>query len=257
MADKFITYKIFDAYKEVRAFTSVKQTIEGEISPRYTGNNGSEFELNRLKLAKALGIGVNQLIFPNQTHSSSVVNLCGIPNSPINDTDALVTNQPGICLCVQTADCVPVLLYDPVHNVIAAVHAGWRGTVTLIVKEAIQEMFKQYLSSPPDIIAVIGPSIGPEKYEIGEEVMNAVMSTISYAGNSINKQPTGKFHLNLWEANRQILIDCGVRSNNIEISGHCTFTGKDRFFSARRDGVETGRLVSGIMLEIGQQFKKT
>ena len=149
------------------------------------------------------------------------------------------------------------MLYDPVHNVIAAVHAGWRGTVTLIVKEAIQEMFKQYLSSPPDIIAVIGPSIGPEKYEIGEEVMNAVMSTISYAGNSINKQPTGKFHLNLWEANRQILIDCGVRSNNIEISGHCTFTGKDRFFSARRDGVETGRLVSGIMLEIGQQFKKT
>lgn len=248
MDKKILEYKSSEPFPQILTFTTLRQTIAGEAKPRFTGNPAQIVEENRQKLAEVLDLDTRQLVFPRQTHTRSVVRLPGIPTEEINDTDALVTDKPGICLCVQTADCVPLLMYDPVKNVIAAVHAGWRGTVGLIVKKVIEQFKSHYSSSSQNIRVIIGPSIGPEKYEVGKEVVEAVMESIPNPALSLKKNLSGKYHFNLWEANRQILLECGVLNENIDLSEYCTYTEMDYFFSARREGIETGRLVSGIML---------
>ena len=242
-----IYYKIFRGFENVLAFTSTKQTFETK-NPRFTGDSSEIFKQNRILLAEKLMIKPDQLVFPRQTHTNCVFEVSDIPETEIKETDALVTNKKGICLCVQTADCVPILLFDPVKNVIAAVHAGWRGTVNKIAEIAVQRMVQDYGSSPKNIIAAIGPSISPEIYEVGNEVVEEVRLSIPNAAISLHKNSSGKFHLNLWEANRQVLLQTGLQIKNIEILGECSFSESEKYYSARKEGVETGRMVSGIIL---------
>jgi hypothetical protein len=244
---ELIYYQIFSGYENVVAFTTTKQTFNSP-NPRFTGDSPEIFENNRLLLAEILMIKPEQLVFPRQTHTNCVAEISGIPENEIKETDALITNKAGICLCVQTADCVPVLLFDTVKNAIAAVHAGWKGTVKKIAGVAVQKMVQNYGSSPKDIIAAIGPSIGPEIYEVGDEVVEEVRKSIPDSDNLLHKNSSGKFHLNLWDANRQILLGKGLHEKNIEILGECSFTKNHKYFSARKEGVETGRMVSGIMI---------
>jgi YfiH family protein len=246
-SQELIYYQIFSGYENVVAFTTTKQTFESR-NPRFTGDSPEIFENNRLLLAERLMIKAEQLVFPRQTHTNCVAEISDIPELEIKETDALVTNKSGICLCVQTADCVPVLLFDPKKNVISAVHAGWKGTVKKIAGVAVQKMVQNYGSSPKNIIAAIGPSIGPEIYEVGNEVVEEVRKSIPGADILLHKNSSGKFHLNLWEANRQILMENGLQGKNIQILGVCSFTQNHRYFSARKEGVETGRMVSGIMI---------
>ncbi|MFW6369932.1 MAG: peptidoglycan editing factor PgeF [Bacteroidota bacterium] len=248
MGRNLIDYSLFKGFPQVKAFTTVKQTLPEEAKPRFTGTPALKAEQNRKKLAEVLNIDCDKLVFPGQTHTSSVFCLAEVPSEEIRDTDALVTNQHDICLCVQTADCVPVLLFDPAGNAVGAVHAGWRGTVGLIVKEVVLTLKQYFDSDPKDIRAVIGPSIGPERYEVGNEVAEAVLTHIPKPGLCLKKYPSGKYHLNLWEANRQVLLGCGLLAENIQVSGYCTYSQPEHFFSARREGFDTGRLVSGIML---------
>lgn len=245
--NELIYYKIFSGFENVVAFTSTKQTFD-VVNPRFTGDSRDIFENNRLLLAGKLMIKPEQLIFPRQTHTNCVAEISDIPESEIKETDALVTNQTGICLCVQTADCVPILLFDPVNNVIAAVHAGWRGTVKKIAEVAIQKIVLKYNSNPENIVAAIGPSISPEIYEVGNEVVEEVKKSIPNAEMLIHKNSSGNFHVNLWEANRQVLLENGLQEKNIEILGECSFTETNKYFSARKEGIATGRMVSGIMI---------
>jgi len=245
--NNLIQYKIFESFKNLRAFTTTKQSLDEE-NPRFTGVSTELFKNSRKQLATKLGIKLNQFVFPRQTHTNCVAEILKIPETEINETDALVTNQPDICLCIQTADCVPILLFDPVKNVIAAVHAGWRGTVNKIVEVAINKMVDEYHSSPKNILAAIGPSISPEIYEIGNEVVEAVRNSIPNSETTLQKNSNGKFHFNLWEANRQLLLSIGVFSENIEILGECSFKNNNKYFSARKEGIDTGRTVSGVML---------
>jgi hypothetical protein len=244
---ELIYYKIFSGFENVVAFTSTKQTFD-IVNPRFTGDSKDIFENNRILLAEKLMIKPEQLIFPRQTHTNCVAEISDIPKNEIKETDALVTNQTGICLCVQTADCVPILLFDPVNNVIAAVHAGWRGTVKKIAEVAVQKMVLKYNSSPENIIAAIGPSISPDIYEVGNEVVEEVKKSIPNADILLHKNSSGNFHVNLWEANRQVLLENGLKENNIEILGECSFTETNKYFSARKEGIATGRMVSGIMI---------
>jgi len=246
--NNLLEYQIFQPYKNLLAFSTTKKTFEAQ-SPRFTGDTPEIFIENRQQLAKILGIEPQQLVFPRQTHTRCVAEILEIPSQEIRETDALVTNRPGICLCVQTADCVPILLFDPTENVISAIHAGWRGTVSKIAEEAVQKMISGYQSSPRNILALIGPSISPGIYEVGDEVVSQARTNIPGAGETLHKNTQGKYHFNLWEANRRILIGCGLNPENIEISGECSFTEKDKYFSARRDGIETGRMVTGIILK--------
>ncbi len=242
-----IYYKVFSGFENVIAFTTSKQTFDIK-NPRFTGDSPAIFTGNRALLAEKLMIKPEQLVFPRQTHTNCVVEINEIPEEEIKETDALVTNKTGICLCVQTADCVPILLFDPENNVIAAVHAGWRGTVKRIAEVAVQKMERNYNSKPENIIAAIGPSISPEIYEVGNEVVEEVRNSLPRSEVLLHKNSSGKYHLNLWEANRQILLASRVRESNIEISGECSFTKTTRYFSARKEGSDTGRMVSGIML---------
>ena len=245
--NELIYYKIFSGFENVVAFTSTKQTFD-IVNPRFTGDSKDIFENNRILLAEKLMIKPEQLIFPRQTHTNCVAEISDIPKNEIKETDALVTNQTGICLCVQTADCVPILLFDPVNNVIAAVHAGWRGTVKKIAEVAVQKMVLKYNSSPENIVAAIGPSISPDIYEVGNEVVEEIKKSIPNAYTLLHKNSSGNFHVNLWEANRQVLLENGLQEKNIEILGECSFTETNKYFSARKEGITTGRMVSGIMI---------
>ncbi len=244
---ELIYYSIFAGFENVVAFTTTKQTFNRN-NPRFTGDLPSIFENNRILLADKLMIKPDQLVFPRQTHSNCVAEISGIPDDEIRETDALVTNKRGICLCIQTADCVPILLFDPENNAIAAVHAGWRGTVKRISEKAILEMAQKYGSKPENIIAAIGPSISPDIYEVGDEVVQEVKKSVPNSHLLLHRKNSGKHHFNLWEANRQILMATGLHPAKIEILGECSFSETEKYYSARKEGLETGRMVSGIMI---------
>ena len=157
----------------------------------------------------------------------------------------------GLFLCVTTADCVPIILYDK-KGVVAAIHAGWKGTVGHIVAKTINEMCRLYQSSPADILAGIGPSISQPNYEVGDEVEAAFVAEgfdLSDDAVAYRKNPSSKCHLDLKEINRRELIRLGILPENIEKCTLCTFEREDLFFSARRQTEHSGRMLTGIMME--------
>ncbi len=249
MDKPLILYPPFAGFENVTAFSTIRQSFPENNAPRFTGEHSVLFEKNRKRLASLLGISENQLVFPRQTHTDQVAEIESIPETELKDTDAMITGQTGICLCVQTADCVPVLLFDPEKKAIAAIHSGWRGTVKNIAGKAAEKMKNSFSSNPGNIVAIIGPSISLEKYEVGSEVVEAVLKNIPRAEKTLHKNPSGKYHFNLWKANRQLLLAQGLKPENIHIQGECSFQNKDKYFSARRDGIETGRTVTGIVLK--------
>lgn len=168
--------------------------------------------------------------------------------------DAFITNLPGVSIGVRTADCVPILLYDPVHRVIAAVHSGWKGTVLKISQGVIDLMEEVYGSKPAELRAVIGPAIGPESFQVGEEVAGKFkdagfpMPLIwSFQGPGDGSPMSGGHHIDLFRANAWLLERCGVPSARIQVTGIDTYTDLS-FFSARREGTACGRIINAIRL---------
>jgi YfiH family protein len=163
--------------------------------------------------------------------------------------DALVTNIPGICIGVTTADCVPLIAYDPARKVLATIHAGWRGTIARIVPKTIRVMVTDYGCLPTDILVGIGACISPGKFEVGEEVVDAFLrADIDLTDASFRNPATGKCHIDLQLVNKQLLLSEGILAENIETMPLCTQTRDDLFFSARRQGVKSGRMVTGGVL---------
>ena len=186
--------------------------------------------------------------------------------------DALLTDVPGVLLTVQTADCVPVLLLDPKRRAIGAFHAGWRGTLARIVERGANSMRLLYGSDPADLVAAIGPSIGPASYAVSEELRHDFLSQFAYGEELFRdvydsdpireKYPLlfltarapghsaigPQLHLDLWEANRRQLLDAGVSAANITVVGEDTAADTGRFFSHRAEEGFTGRMMSAIGL---------
>jgi polyphenol oxidase len=206
---------------------------------------------NRKRLAGSLSIDPDKLLFPQQTHSLHVKSVShDTSEKDLSDTDALITDCKGICISVMSADCVPVLLYDPLKKVVAAVHAGWRGTVGKIAGLTVKAMNGQYGCRPIDLVACIGPSIGPQIYEVGEEVISSVKNSfVSTDGLLIGDHGSGKALFNLWEANKRQLTELGIPDSSIEVAGMCTFQHSETFFSARRSKNQAGRFAAGIMMK--------
>lgn len=210
---------------------------------------------NRRTLALAVGFDENRLVMGHQVHSANVSVVTAREagrgamdkGSRLPDTDALVTAQVGICLMVLSADCVPILLYDPGCEVIAAVHAGWRGTAANIVRRTIEVMQSDFNCRVRDIRVGIGPSIGKCCFEVGEEVAGVFSGRFRDVVS--DGRYVGKFQVDLWEANRLELLEAGVMGKNIEIAGMCTVCHPDHFFSYRRDGKTAGRFGAGILLK--------
>lgn len=190
-----------------------------------------------------LGLSVDGLALPRQTHSDNVLWMheAGRPE----DTDAVITDKPGLCVCVKTADCIPVLLYDSVLHRVAAIHAGWRGTVKRIVNKTIREMG----SNAENLHAIIGPGISQASFEVGDEVYETFQSE----GFPMQRiacritSPSGeqRWHIDLWDANRWLLEQCGVKE--IFVEGTCTMLSQE-FYSARRETINTGRNMNGIII---------
>ena len=214
------------------------QCSMGSLILYNTPNWLTAFSTGKGSGVEALGLRLEDLALPRQVHSDNVLwmNEAGRPE----ETDAVITDKPGLCVCVKTADCIPVLLYDTRKRVVAAVHAGWRGTVSRIVQKTIKQM--QPLNST-DIHAIIGPGISLEQFEVGDEVYEAFRD----AGFPMERiaRKAARWHIDLWEANRWLLEELGVR--DIYIQGTCTRTSED-FYSARRETINTGRNYNGIFI---------
>ena len=190
-----------------------------------------------------VGLSLQQLALPRQTHSDHILRVTQ-PGRP-EDTDAVITSQPGLCVCVKTADCIPVLLYDDQERQVAAVHAGWRGTVARIAAQTASLMNPQ----GKHLHAIIGPGISLAQFEVGDEVYEAFRQA-GFPMNRISRkfpsnQGADKWHLDLWEANRWQLQEAGV--DDIFIQGICTMT-SPHYYSARRETIHTGRNMNGIFI---------
>jgi YfiH family protein len=243
-------FESFREYKDIVHFVTTKEGWVSGSKPRFTGDHETDYSEFRKELAVSCESDVNQFVFPRQTHSDRVVVVTSenLTNT-VGDTDALITNESGIFVCVQTADCVPILLFDPKQKVVAAIHAGWRGTVSKIAAKTIRLMTEKFGCQASDIHAGIGPSIHIHAYEVGPEVVESVQQ--NFSNSSALLKPSlieGKAYLDLWEANKTVLIESGIPEENIEVMGLCSFEHSDLFYSARRDGIDTGRMVSGILL---------
>lgn len=184
----------------------------------------------------------------------AVVDRPDLTREDLEGYDALVTALPGVAIGVRTADCVPVLLYDPVKRVVAAVHAGWRGTVLHIPEKAIGVMSQAFGTRARDLRAVVGPSIGPESFQVGEEVAEhfkladfPMDEVWSFRGEGDGSPMSGGHHIDLWKANRWLLERSGVLPEHIQVARIDTYTDPS-FFSARREGVHCGRIINSIRL---------
>ncbi len=208
----------------------------------------NEIRHNRSLLATAMEIPEAKLFFPSQVHKTRIVNVTRSTTvEEVNETDALLTNEPGICIAVMSADCVPILLYDKKNKVVAAVHSGWRGTVAKITTKTLLQMQINFGTHGEDVLVGIGPSVCQDSYEVGEEVIDEVDLAFGKKANVMIRKGSQKAMLNLWEANRIQLLDFGVMPENIELANLCTVKNNKDFFSARQG--DSGRFCAGIMLK--------
>jgi hypothetical protein len=225
---------------------------------------------NRGKLLRALGAENMPLVALRQIHSDAAHVFSAAPAEPLHG-DAAISSEPGLLLTVQTADCVPILLADRKRIVVAAVHAGWRGTLARVAVKTLGRMRFEFGTRPEDVTAVLGPAIGRCCYEVGPEVAQAFAGQFAPASDWfdgpfeqlawgeepnplpwLNMMPPGhqppppRVQLDLRAANRWQLEDAGVAPRNIAVSTLCTACRTDLLFSYRREGVGTGRLMAAI-----------
>lgn len=222
----------------------------------YCGDDERCVLQNRKLLCNALGITDDALFLPRQTHGDKV--FCAdedflsqpahLQREQLYGVDAIVTAMPRVCVGVSTADCVPVLVYDKRKRIVAAIHAGWRGTVARVAEKALATMSQRYATQPSDVCAVIGPSISLNAFEVGDEVYDA-FAIAGFPMEQIACRISDKWHIDLWECNRLQLLGNGVLSQNISVSGICTYSRHNEFFSARRLGINSGRIFNGIMIK--------
>ncbi len=223
------------------------------INP-YCGDDPEAVSANRKALAQTLGVDDGNIVFAHQVHGDRCLtvteDLLTRPEAErkeaVEGYDALVTRLPGVCIGVSTADCIPVLLHDPIHQAVAAVHAGWRGTVQRVVGKTLQTMADNYGTVAQDVRAVIGPGISLANFEVGQEVYDR-FEEAHFDMKRIAKR-YAKWHIDLPLCNQLQLQEAGVQSENILVSGICTFDRVDDYFSARRLGTASGRIFTGIIL---------
>lgn len=246
----------------------------GELNLGFSASDTRENVLeNRRRFLAALGADPHTpLVTLKQIHSSVIRRVARGDLARSLRGDGLMTDEPGILLAIQTADCVPVLLADTKKKAVAAFHAGWRGTLKRIVENGVGRMRAEFRSRPEDLIAAIGPGIALCCYAVGEEVRSEFSSQFSYAPDLFREASESdpirekypllfltarapghsnlgpSLHLDLIEANRRQLLDAGLRPQAISVIGDCTRCHRNRYFSYRAEQGFTGRLFSVIGL---------
>lgn len=220
----------------------------------YCGDRPEHIAANRRLLASELGVTESRVIVPHQVHQTCCrmvdESMLALPSdrqaAMLEGVDCVMTDIRQLCIGVSTADCIPVLLYDPAHHAAAAIHAGWRGTVERIVAKAVEAMSRHYDTRPEDLLAVIGPGISLKNFEVGQEVYDA----FAHDGHPMEliSKKINKWHIDLPLSNRLQLEQSGVGHQHIMMSEICTFDATEDYFSARRLGISSGRIYTGIIL---------
>lgn len=205
---------------------------------------------------EAIGVDCKKVVLAHQTHTANIKKVTkedigkGIfKERNYNDIDGLVTNEPGIVLVTQYADCTPLLFFDPVERIAATSHGGWRGTVGEIALKTVEIMVKDYGSNPKDIICAIGPNISKCCYEVDDPVIEEI-NKLTYLDKSLcyYAKGGGKYMLDLKETNRQILLHAGIKEENIDVADLCTCCNSDVFHSHRATKGKRGTLAAMICI---------
>ncbi|WP_315364757.1 peptidoglycan editing factor PgeF [Oribacterium sinus] len=199
---------------------------------------------NFRRIGERFGKTPEDFVLSKQSHETKVLKVGtkdrgkGITkNRDYEGIDALITDEKGLILSCFSADCVPILFYDPIHKAVGACHSGWRGTKGKILLNVVEEMRKHFSSNPADILIAIGPSISKEQYIVSEDLGLSFLEDYPDLGEDssspIQRISKDKFQLDLWDLNRRIALDSGIREEHISISGYCTMENPELFFSHR------------------------
>lgn len=244
-----IKYYQFKSYENHGLYHAVF-TRQGGVSPKpwkslnfgaSVGDDIERVQKNKRLALSSVGIKTGSIFDVYQVHSTEVVQT-ELPLQPGDmhiKADAIITNKPGVTLLMRFADCVPILLFDPVKRAIGIVHAGWMGTLNKIVTNAVARMKGSYGTNPGDLIACIGPSIGPDHYRVKDDVLERFEKVYGKLSGEMIRDSEGAKYLDLWKANKIILIQVGV--SRIEIAGICTNCRMEDWYSHRGELGMTGR----------------
>ena len=255
-AERYGTFSIFPA-----AVVHAVSTRHGGVSvPPYdsmnlalhVGDDASDVVENRRRFLGLLGLDSDRLTTPEQIHGDNIVRVGEAEAGrgrlsyadAIPETDALMTDVPGIPLMLCFADCTPILLFDPVHRAAAIAHGGWKGTVRSIAAKTVRAMGDAYGTRPEDCFAGIGPAIGPCCYEVGGEVADEFRKAFPQFAEFFLLEEKGKIRLDLWQANRLQLEDAGILPEHIDVAGVCTSCHARTFYSYRAEGPTIGRIAA-------------
>ena len=258
--NKGVTYLTYPALEKLSGFVHAFSTRLGGVSEgiyssmnlSFTrGDDENSVMENYRRLAEAVGFSVENIVTSDQTHTANVRVITeadrgnGITKPrPYTDVDGMITNVPGLVLATFYADCVPLYFIDPVRKAIGLSHSGWRGTAAHIGAVTVRRMQKEYGSLPEDIYGAIGPSICQECYEVSEDVILEFQKTFPKGSwkNLFYRKENGKYQLNLWEANRQIMLEAGLTEEHISLPGLCTCCNPEFLFSHRASRGKRGNL---------------
>ncbi len=250
---RYFSFDSFDSGVVQAVFTR-----QGGVSPKpwaslnvggTVGDQAERVRENRQRAFASLGLDAATLFDVWQVHGKNVViaEAPHPPQSPHLRADAILTDKAGVSLFMRFADCVPIILYDPLRKVIGLVHAGWMGTVGGVVWAAVEAMQARFGTQPADLQAAIGPSIGPDHYAVGPDVVTQVRQAFGEDASALLATIEGGMHFDLWAANRLLLERAGVRQ--VEVAGLCTACHLDDWFSHRAENGRTGRFGALIGLK--------
>lgn len=258
--NKGVTYLTYPALEELSGFVHAFSTRLGGVSEgiyssmnlSFTrGDDENSVMENYRRLAEAVGFSVENIVTSDQTHTANVRVITeadrgnGITKPrPYTDVDGMITNVSGLVLATFYADCVPLYFIDPVRKAIGLSHSGWRGTAAHIGAVTVRRMQEEYGSLPEDIYGAIGPSICQECYEVSEDVILEFQKTFPEQSwrDLFYRKENGKYQLNLWEANRQIMLEAGLIEEHISLPGLCTCCNPEFLFSHRASRGKRGNL---------------
>ena len=259
----FYTFPALDRTGIVKAAFStrlggVSSGIFSSMNLNFDRGDDPENVMQNFRLAAhALGSSVEEMVRSDQTHTSNVRIMTSadagkgfVKERDYQDIDGMITDVPGLMLVTSHADCVPLFFADPIRRVIALSHSGWKGTESRIGQITVQKMQDTYGSNPSDIVSVIGPSICQDCYEIGEDVASVFKDSFhpSQWDYILLPKGNGKYQLDLWEANRMILTEAGLKPENIIVSGICTSCHSDLLWSHRKTKGQRGGLCAFLCL---------
>lgn len=234
-------YDTLPLLKELAPEVTAFVTLRGFSLCHYTDDDPASVTRCKKALAEALEIDEERLVIPTQTHSVNVASA----DEPLSGVDAVVTDKPNIALCINTADCLPLLMADPQAGVIAAAHCGWKGAAGGIAANTVKRMVAMG-ASPARIHAAMGPCICPECFEVGEEV------ACRFPEQAVIRKPDTKPHVDLGEAVRMQLLDAGLEAGKITKPAVCTKHTTD-FYSVRREGYSLKQRMASVIVLRGRK----